>query len=1061
MIANYFWSVFIGLIFFGPIWAQTQILENEIKNETDLISQPFDWETEQILERNREPMRTYAHQYETSSKIKSFSLANSDYMSLNGNWRFAWSRDFKSSPKHFHKFKYDVSNWDKIEVPSNWQMKGYGKPIYVNAGYSNFDSISFPAVRTPYGNPIGCYIKTFELKKEWKNKQVFIHFEGVESAYHIWVNGKLVGYSQDSKLPSEFNLTPYLETGKNTLAVRVYRWSDGSWLEDQDGFNMSGIYRDVWLYATPNLAIRDFYATSKLDKNYENANFSIEVAVKNYGAKKSKPNTITISIAGEQIKKELPRLQSGEEQIIRLNKKIKSPLKWTAETPNLYPLVLNLSQGNQVNQVTGTEFGFRDIEISGNKILLNGKPFIQKGVNRVEHDPVNGHYITSERLKQELKLLKKNNINAIRTAHFPFNSEFYVWCNRYGFYVIDEANLESTHKFTPLDFTNDQSWKKAHEERMERMIHRDKNHPCVINWSVGNEAHYGKNMAAMHDVAKRLDTTRPTSYHYQQQPAPYDIIAGGTVKGGKGRYYGLEDWKKLGRANLSKPYVRTEGAHAMGNAMGNFKEIVEILEQYESLGGFYIWDWVDQSIKTQTSSGEVFYAYGGDFGEQRHSYNFCLNGIVMSDLTETGKLAEVKYVYQNAHIEWHNNKQQLKISNKYYFKNLNTYKGRWELLKNGTVVEEGFFKIPNIAAQKSGFIDNPVDLSKLETSKEWFLNISLLTTNDQIGVDNDYPIIEEQLQVNTFNYDANKTARAPLLIKMHQKDSTQTIVGSNFTVDIDYKSGQLKNYRFNNQLLFETGPVFNFVRAATDNDAGNRLLNKPFRFATQWRNAGLYDLKPILKSLVVDVNKVVVEHDLKGKKDGGFNTKTIYSFFTDGVIEFDFEAEAYGASILNLPSLPKVGTQWSLPKEMNYMEWYGKGPFHNYSDRSNGTFIKEFRASVKEQYVNYPYPQEHGNKMDIRWVAMHNNLDYGLKILPLQPLETSAHIYTTKNLDQATHTYELKPTQNVFWNLDYKQCGLGNGSCGSNTRPEYRVMPNKKFKFSYLMKPTEKNPNWK
>ena len=373
----------------------------------DVNLPPFDWETEQILKRNREPMRTYAHQYKASSKIKSFSLANSDYMSLNGNWRFTWSRDFDSSPKHFQKIKYDVSNWDQIEVPSNWQMKGYGKPIYVNAGYSNFDSISFPAVRTPYGNPVGCYVRTFELKKEWKNKQVFIHFEGVESAYHIWVNGKLVGYSQDSKLPSEFNLTPYLGTGKNTLAVRVYRWSDGSWLEDQDGFNMSGIYRDVWLYATPDLAIRDFYATSKLDNNYEDANFSIEVAVKNYGTQKSKPNTITINIAGEQIKKELTSLQSSEEQIIRLNTKIKSPLKWTAETPNLYPLVLRLSQGNQVSQVTGTEFGFRDIEISGNKILLNGKPFIQKGVNRVEHDPVNGHYITTERLKQELKLMKK------------------------------------------------------------------------------------------------------------------------------------------------------------------------------------------------------------------------------------------------------------------------------------------------------------------------------------------------------------------------------------------------------------------------------------------------------------------------------------------------------------------------------------------------------------------------------------------------------------------------------------------------------------------------------
>ena len=539
-----------------------------------------DWETVEVLQRGREPMRAYAHQYKNVKDALSFSLEKTEYQSLNGLWKFSWSREFKDSPKNFHKAGYDVSAWDEIEVPSNWQMKGYGNPIYVNAGYSDFDSDAFPAVKTPYGNPVGCYVKTFNLNAEWENKQVFIHFDGVESAYHLWLNGEFVGYSQDSKLPSEFNLTPYLKGGENTIAVHVYRWSDGSWLEDQDGFNMSGIYRDVWLYPTPNVAIRDFFATSDLDKNYNNATFSLEVSVKNYGKVKSSPKNLQAEIAGKQLKEQIPSIEAGEEHFLKLSTPIESPKKWTAETPHLYPLVLSLNEGDKTEQLTGTEFGFREIEIEGNRILLNGESFKQKGVNRVEHDPVNGHYISKERLEQELKLMKKNNINAIRTAHFPSNSEFYVMCNRYGIYVVDEANVEGTASATPLDFVNHESWRKAHEERMERMMHRNKNHPSVITWSVGNESHFGENLAAMHYLAKKIDTTRPTSYHYQQEPAPYDIIAGGTVEGGKGRYYPLEKWAELGEANLAKPYVRTEGAHGMGNAMGTFVQIVDIITDF-------------------------------------------------------------------------------------------------------------------------------------------------------------------------------------------------------------------------------------------------------------------------------------------------------------------------------------------------------------------------------------------------------------------------------------------------------------------------------------------------
>ena len=807
------------------------------------------------------------------------------------------------------------------------------------------------------------------------------------------------------------------------------------------------------MYPTPNVAIRDFFATSDLDKNYNDATFSLEVSVKNYGKVKSVPKVLQAEIAGKQLKGEIPSIDAGEEHVLKLSAVIESPRKWTAETPNLYPLILSLNEGDQTEQLTGTEFGFRKIEIDGNRILLNGQLFKQKGVNRVEHDPVHGHYISKERLEQELKLMKKNNINSIRTAHFPFNSEFYVLCNRYGLYVMNEANLEGTPWVTPLDFVNHESWREAHVERMERLMHRDKNRPSVITWSVGNESHFGENMAAMHHVAKKMDTTRPTSYHYQQEPAPYDIIAGGTLKGGKSRYYTLEEWEALGEANLAKPYVRTEGAHGMGNAMGTFVQIVDIMEKYENLGGFYIWDWVDQGIKTATKDGVEYIGYGGDFGEQTHSYNFCLNGVVMADLSETGKLAEVKYGYKNAAFEWTNNKKQIRITNKNYFVNLSKYSGKWELLRNGNVVQKGDFLVPDIAPQEGAIIPTPVNVSMLNKTDEWLLNLQLQTTQDELWAPKGYSVVEEQLSISSYNFSKKVNVASPRLVSKPGKDNVILISDKSFSVEFDSEKGSLKNYKYNGEVLFEKGPSLNFWRATTDNDYGNRLKNMPNRFGVKWYKAGLNNLTHKLSSLKTVGNKIIAHYKILADQNNGFNAIVIYSFYKDGSINFDFELEAFGSSIRELSSLPKVGTQWVLPKPMENMEWYGKGPFHNYIDRASGSFLGNYSARVEEQFVNYPYPQENGNKMEVRWVTMDNGNGLGLKIHAQQPLEVSAHNYTTKNMEVATHTYELLPTENIYWNIDYKQCGLGNGSCGPNTRKEHSILPTEKYQFNYWMQP--------
>lgn len=1018
-----------------------------------------DYETPTVLERNREAARAYAHQYETIDAAKSFNLKDSEYQSLNGMWKFKWTRTPEESPKDFHSVNYDVSSWDNIEVPSNWQMKGYGNPIYASANHPDFDDEKFPAISTPYGNPTGAYKRSFTVNPDWKGKQVFVHFDGVESAFHLWVNGKLVGYSQDSKLPAEFNLTPYLKEGENTMALRVYRWCDGSWLEDQDGFRLSGIFRDVWLYPTPTVAIRDFFAKADLDENYQDADLTIDVSVKNYGEKQSSEQNLEVSIAGQKLNALVPDLEGGKEIKLTLSTHIKSPKKWTAESPNLYPLLLSLSKNNQTTQVTGTEFGFRKLEIKGNVFLLNGEAFIQKGVNRVEHDPVNGHYISKERLEKELRLMKEYNINAVRTAHFPSNSEFYVLCNRYGLYVMDEANMESTGH----DISNRPDWKAAHKERIARLIQRDKNHPSVINWSVGNECLSGTNMAAMHYKAKEMDPTRQTSYHDQDEPAPFDIFAGGTTNGGHGRYYAINMWEKLGQQDHPKPYIRTEGVHAMGNAIGNLKGVVEILEKYPRLGGLYIWDWIDQAIQTTTESGDTYMGFGGDFGEVSHGYNFCLNGIMLADLSITGKLTEVGQCYQNVEFSWANDdKTKIVLKNKNYFKNLNEYQGKWELLKNGVVFKEGSFNVPEVAPQRSANFDSPVQPGTLNESDEWLLNVYLLTNEDKPWAAKGHKYAKEQLAIHSYPFE-NPVLSNTTAIKSSKEGDFTTFSGKVFSVKLNHKTGLLEDLSIGNKQLFVQGPKLNFWRPPTDNDAGNRRKNIEIpgevnmreaayeklyediatakgNYEDIWIAVGLDKLNHKLESLEIKDNLIYANYDIS-YKEGGIVAKTITRINPDGKIDFSYDLKPYG-KIAKLQSLPKIGTQCILPAGMEQMSWYGKGPYHNYRDRNSGTFEGIYSGTVDEQFVNYPYPQENGNKTQTRWCSLTNSNGMGLKAVGFQPLEVNARHYTDKNLSDATHTYELKRTPEIFWSIDQAQCGLGNASCGSEVAIEkYRVKP--------------------
>ena len=1003
------------------------------------------WETA-TLSQNREPMRAYAHQYRSEADATTFERANAIQQSLDGDWHFAFSRLPDDSPQGFYALDYDVSDWDTIEVPSNWQMKGYDFPMYRNAGYYEFDWEKFPKIETPHGNPTGAYRRTFTLDPELMGKQVFIHFDGVESAFQLWVNGAYVGYSEDSKLPAEFNLTPYLKEGENVIACRVYRWSSGSWLEDQDGFNLSGIYRNVWLFATPDVAIRDFFATTNLDSEYKNAAFDLQVKVKNYAPTASTPRSLRYRIAGQTVTLDVPALAPGEERSLTSQLQIENPRKWTAETPDLYPLILKLLDGPTVTQITGTEFGFREIELKGNVFTLNGQPIIQYGANRVEHDPINGHYITRERLEQELALMKQYNINSIRTAHFPNNSEFYVLCNRYGFYVQAEANCES-NTFEPV---REPEWRPHHEERMSRMIERDKNHPSIITWSVGNEGNAHDNMAAMHYITKEMDTTRPTAYHNWAEPAPYDIVAGGTVDrysfrdiGNRFRYYDLEEWEKLGQQDDPRPYIRTEGTHGMGNAMGSLEELVQILEKYPRLGGFYFWDWVDQGILTETEDGVPYYGYGGTFGNYRNSGAFCLNGVVMADLSKTGKLIEVGHAYQKTDFEWSGQPgKTIAVHNRNFFINLNRYRLDWTLLKDGVEAASGTFGSIDVAPQSSAALASPIDFQKLDRRHEWLLRLDLTATQASFGIHRGHPVASEVLPLVDYTFSAPTLTTSG--VKTRHSGNAATVSSDTFSAEIDLETGLIKAYTYLGQGLLERGPKLNFWRAPFNND---RL------YAKAWREVGLDALTHKLLKLTVEDAKVSAEYDIQGLEGNGFKVRSVTTFASDGTLYLEYQLEPYGEKLLALESLPKIGIQSILPGKINAMEWYGKGPYHNYHDRAQGSFLGRYRKTVDAMYVPYPVPQDFGNMTQVRWAKVESPDGAGWTVQSAQAFETSARNYTDANLSESRKTYQLSKTEELYWNVDYKQCGVGNASCGDTSPlPDARVLP-EPTSFSFTLKP--------
>lgn len=798
---------------------------------------PEDWENPQVVQINKEEPRSDFIPYQKLENALMDSLElSSFYKSLNGKWKFNWSENPSVRPKTFYKPDYNVSNWDEIDVPANWELKGYGIPIYVNTSYE-FKMTDPPHV--PHdNNPVGSYRCTFTVPEKWDGRQIFLHFGAVKSAMYLWINGRKVGYSQGSKTPAEFNITTFINKGENILAVEVYRWSDGSYLECQDFWRISGIERDVYLYSTPKFHIRDFRIVGDLDGKYQDGILKVEVELKNLFQEQEKEGIVEIELFDDEGKKVFKdalkksiKLKPGESGKLYFEKGVINPKKWTAETPNLCSVILKLMTDNEsVLELVGAKTGFRKVEIINSLLKVNGQTITVKGVNRHEHDELNGHVISRESMLQDIKLMKENNINTVRTCHYPDDPYWYKLCDRYGLYVIDEANIESHGMgYGARSLANFPEWELAHLERTKRMVERDKNHPSVIIWSLGNEAGNGVNFRTTYRWIKERDKSRPVQYERALLEENTDIYCP--------MYASIKYMADYAQQNPPRPLILCEYAHAMGNSVGALSDYWETIEKYPSLQGGCIWDWVDQGLLSTDSMGKKYWAYGGDFGPRDvpSDNNFCCNGLVAPDRTPHPNLIETKKVYQNVSVKMIDYKMgKFEFINKYNFLNLNNFEIFWNLTADGKIVKSG--KLPPL--------DIPAGTKKMTRLKlpainpkpvtEYFINFSVRTkkSTDLIGAG--YELAWEQIKLPVSVEKAQEVDFGKYEgLAYNESNDRIAVYNKAFSVKFDKSRGILTSFKSKETELLEKGPQLNFWRPPTDNDEadGNGL--------SKWLKEGL------------------------------------------------------------------------------------------------------------------------------------------------------------------------------------------------------------------------------
>ena len=1018
-----------------------------------------DWENPQVVGRNKEPAHVPLMPYPAAEAALAGDRSRSPYFRLlNGDWEFYWAPNPASAPEGF--YGEDFGTWDTIAVPGNWELQGYGVSIYTNVQYP-FPVDDLP--RVPHDdNPVGSYRTRFTVPESWDGRQVLLVFEGVDSAFYLWVNGEMVGYSQDSRLPAEFDVTTYVRPGENTLAVRMYRWSDGSYLEDQDHWRLSGIHRDVYLVAVPGVHVRDVWVRTELDENYQDAVLRVSAQIRNYRHRDAVGCVVEVELfdtgANLQICKSARAIsvRAGDEVTLEMEQAVAGPEKWSAENPYLYTLLVTLKDpAGDVLEVQSCRVGFRQVELRDGQMLVNGVPVVIKGVNRHDHDPDGGKAVTVDSMVEDIRLMKQFNLNAVRTSHYPNDPRWYDLCDEYGLYVFDEANIETHGVWDRL--TRDPEWKTAFMERMARMVERDKNHPCVVVWSLGNESGYGLNHEAIADWVHRRDPTRPVHYEsatsWRTYTGPEDAPCIDFVSV---MYPSVDKIVEMAQTpGETRPLVMCEYAHAMGNSVGNLKEYWEAIEAHRRLVGGFVWDWVDQGIRQVTDDGVEWFAYGGDFGDEPNDGNFCINGVVFPDREPQPALWEVKKVSEPVRVEAVDLLAgRVRIVNRHHFSDLSGLDVSWTLSADDQVLQAGRLSRLGTPAGASETVTIPFDKPAVEPGVEYWLTVGFTLAQATRWADAGHEVAWAQFKL-PIDLPAGPALGIGDMPELEVKESEGTIRlrGPEFDLVFDRQDGAISSWQYRGAELVQRGPALNVWRAPTDNDEGPQW-NPDLVLANKWRAAGLDRLRHQVKRVTLNQLKpqvvLILVRSFVCAPDhtDGFDCEYTYTIYGSGDVLVDIRVVP-GRS---LPPLPRVGVQMTLPGGFEDLAWYGRGPHETYVDRKTGARVGVYTGTVDDQYVPYIVPQENGNKTDVRWVALTNEDGTGLLVVGRPSLEVSAHHFRAQDLAQARHTYELERRKEITFNLDYRQSGLGGASCGPGTLPQYLIRP-EEIHFSLRLRP--------
>ena len=1000
-----------------------------------------EWLDPEVNAVNRAPMHAanFAFRNGENAALSQERQKSANYLSLNGTWKFNWVNDADQRPTDFWKKDFNDKGWDNIQVPGIWELNGYGDPIYVNTQYAwqSFFKNNPPLVPTE-NNHVGTYRREIFVPADWKGKEIFAHFGSVTSNIYLWVNGKYVGYSEDSKLETEFNLTPYLIPGKeNLICFQIFRWCDGSYLEDQDFFRFSGVARDSYLFARDKKRIADIRVTPDLENNYTDGILNIDLSLT-----ANAPVDLILKDAAGNTVANATASKSG-----RTVMKVNNPLKWTAETPNLYTLTASMKGSDEVIPVN---VGFRKIELTGKQILVNGKPVLFKGANRHELDPDGGYVVSPERMLQDIELMKKLNINAVRTCHYPDDPLWYDLCDKYGIYVVAEANIESHGMgYGEETLAKNPAYKKAHMERNQRNVQRNFNHPSIIFWSLGNEAGYGPNFTDAYEWIKKEDPSRAVQYEQARADGMTDIFCP--------MYYGYDGMQKYAeKSDITKPLIQCEYAHAMGNSLGGFKEYWDLIRKYPSLQGGFIWDFVDQAVRTKGKDGVEIYAYGGDFNDYDGSdNNFCVNGIVSPDRVPNPHADEISYYYQNI---WTTPADlasgKLKVYNENFFRDLSDLNLDWVVLNNGVPVRSGRIDNINVAPGKTESISIPY--GEISGEGEWLLNVDYTLKNAERLLPAGHSIAREQFLLKEGKSCAcvktpvQPNMATPVASIVNNQRNHLIVNGDNFSIEFNRYNGFMSKYVVDGtEMIAEEGMLTpNFWRAPTDNDYGANLQNK-FR-AWKKPTMKLTSLKAEEKDGMILVN---ADYDMPDVK-----AKLAMTYVINGVGDVKVTEALTTEKGADVSGMFRFGMQMQMPLAFSNIQYYGRGPIENYIDRNHSTRIGLYDQTVSEQFYPYIRPQETGTKTDVRYWKQLDNAGNGLEFKAAVPFSASALNYSIDSLDDGvskgqSHSPEVKKADYTNLLIDKIQMGLGcEDSWGRTARPEYLV-PYGDYTFTFVMHP--------